>query len=122
MGVNMRMLERNKRKINICHLYFDGNLKKYKEAITLYENYQVTTSDVDLISSGMNAYSYIRIKTSLDHAEYYHLGDRVYINNIVPIEHDVLCESADYEVCEPPVTTLNECEVVLKSLSDNYGY
>lgn len=118
----MRPLLRNKRKLTLCQMYQDGRLKKFKEPIELYENYQVTNNDADLVSMGMESYSYIRIKTDLSHLHYYHLGDRVYINKPVPEEYDVLCEDADYEVYKVPVPTLNECEIVLKELSGEHGY
>ena len=117
----MKALRRNKRKLAICHMYQDGAIKKFKEPIILYENYQVTNSEADLVSMGMESYIYIRIKTSLSHLDYYHLGDRVYINNPVPEEHDILCKGADYEVYHVPVPTLNECEIMLKKLSGRNG-
>lgn len=117
----MKTLHRNKRKLTICHMYQDGKLKKFKEPIELYENYQVTNSESDLLSLGMESYIYIRIKTDLSHLEYYHLGDRVYINNPVPDVHDVLCKDADYEVFRVPIPTLNECEIMLKKLSGRDG-
>lgn len=113
----MRTLHRNKRPLYLCQKYKSGDLVLYKEPIKLYENYQVTSSEADLISMGIESYIYIRIKTDLDHRKYYHLGDRVYINVEPPETHDALCKTADYEVCVTPIPTLNECEVLLKKLS-----
>lgn len=113
----MKTLRRNKRVLYVCELYEDNKLKKYKEPIKLFENWQVTNTDADLKALGMDAYIYIRIKTDLSHAKYYHLGDKVYINNPIPETHDVLCKTADYEVFKPPISTLNECEILLKKLS-----
>lgn len=117
----MKPLRRNKRKLALCQVYDDGKLKKFREPIVLHENYQQTNSETELMSFGMESYMYIRIKTSLSHMDYYHVGDRVYIDNPVPKEHDALCRGADYEVYSIPIPTLNECEIMLKKLSGRNG-
>lgn len=113
----MKTLHRNKRKIHICQIYSDGNLKKFKEPISLRENWQITNSEADFKNLGLDSYDYVRIRTDVKHAEYYHLGDRVYINVQPPEVHDVMCKNADYEVFKDPVVMLNECEVLLKRMS-----
>lgn len=95
----------------------DGKLKKYSEPITLRENWRHNGAVATFGSSGMDSYDYIIVKTSIDHAEYYHLGDRAYILVEPPEEHDEMCKTADYEVCLDPKPTLNECEVVFKRIS-----
>lgn len=113
----MKTLHRNKRKLYVCQIYQDGNLKKFKEPIELRENWQVTNTGADFKNLGLDSYDYVRIRTSVNHAEYYHLGDRVYINAKLPDTHDVMCKTADYEVYKDPVVMLNECEVLLKRMS-----
>ena len=108
-------LIRNKRKIYVCVL--DKTSKLYNEPIELYENYQVTNSKVDEQVFGLDAYLYLRIKTSPSHKDYYHLGDRVYVDVEPPLEHDVNCSTADYQVYKDPVLSLNEYEVLLKRRS-----
>ena len=113
----MKTLHRNKRKLYLCELYEENGLKKYKEPVELRENWQVTSSDVEFKNLGLDSYDYVRIKTSVSHSSYYHLGDRLYISVTPPEKHDVMCKTADYEVYKDPVVTLNECEVLLKRLS-----
>lgn len=113
----MISLVRNRRKIYVCNTYFVNNLKKYSEPIKLYENYQVTSGTADMERFGLDAYQYIRIKTDATHAKYYHLGDAVYVNVTPPETHDVLCKTADYEVSEDPITTLNYTEILLRRRS-----
>jgi hypothetical protein len=108
-------LLRNKRKIYVCAL--DKTSKSYNEPIELYENYQVTNSIVDERTFGLDAYLYLRIKTSPSHKDYYHLGDRVYVDVEPPIEHDPTCATADYQVYKDPILSLNEYEVLLKRRS-----
>lgn len=117
----MRSLLRNKRKVYLCQLYKDGNIKKYREPILVYDNYQVTNNDSDLVSLGLESYNYLKIKTDLSRIGIYHLGDRAYINVIPPAEHDPLCKTADYEVYKEPVVALNQLEIVLKKLSGRNG-
>lgn len=117
----MKTLHRNKRTIYVCELSPEDNIKKYKEPRKLKENWQVSSTDTDLLSMGIESYSYIRIKTDISHYKYYHIGDRVYVATTPPEQHDVYCETADYEVSEVPLPTLNECEIMLKKLSGKYG-
>lgn len=113
----MITLNRNKRKIYVCKKVPDGKIKKYEQPIELYEDYAITNTEADLEVFGMDAYMYIRIHANKSHKDYYHLGDRVYINVTPPEEHDELCETADYEVYKDPVLSLNSITVLLKRRS-----
>ena len=108
-------LIRNKRKIYVCTL--DKSLKSYNEPVELYENYQVTNTQADEKIFGLDAYLYLRIKTTPNHKDYYHLGDRVYVEVQPPEVHDLMCTTADYQVYRDPVLSLNEYEVLLKRRS-----
>lgn len=113
----MITLNRNKRKIYVCKKVKNGDLKTYEQPVELYENYAITDTEADLKSFGMDAYMYLRIHTNKSHKDYYHLGDRVYVNVTPPDEHDDLCKDADYEVYKDPVLSLNSLTVVLKRRS-----
>lgn len=113
----MITLNRNKRKIYVCKKIQNGDLKTYEEPVMLYEDYAVTNTEADLKSFGMDAYMYLRIHTNITHKDYYHLGDRVYVNVTIPEEHDTLCKTADYEVYKDPVVSLNSVTVLLKRRS-----
>lgn len=117
----MKTLHRNKRKLYLCQIYQDGNLKKFREPIKLKENWQTTNTDADFKNLGLDSYEYVRIRTNVNHSKYYHLGDRLYITNEPPEEHDVMCKTADYEVIKDPVVMLNECEILLKRMSGKSG-
>lgn len=113
----MITLRRNKKKIYVCNAYLDNNIKLYEEPIKLYENCQVTSGLADMERFGLEAYQYMRIKTTLQNGKNYHIGDAVYVNVEPPVEHDKLCKTADYEVSEDPITTLNYTEVLLRRRS-----
>lgn len=110
-------LLRNKRKLYVCNVRLENDIKLYDEPIELFENYQVTNTSGSLQAFGLDAYEYIRIKTNISHEKYYHIGDRVYINVKPPETHDKLCKDADYEVSQEPIPSLNEVEVMLKRRS-----
>ena len=113
----MRTLHRNKRTLYVCELWDDNGIRKYKEPVKLRENWQVYNTDAEFINMGLEAFNYVRIKTNKQNAKYYHLGDRLYLYNEPPAEHDIFCKTADYEVYSDPITTLNECQIILKRLS-----
>lgn len=117
----MKNLHRNKRTLYICNVYQDEKLKKYKEPIKIKENWQHIDAEAEFKNIGLEVYDYIQIKTDKSHSHYYHLGDRLYINVEPPEEHDVMCKTADYEVYNDPILSLNECKVVLKKLSGRNG-
>ena len=113
----MRNLRRNKRKLYLCQKHIDGSLYKFQEPIKLYENYQPTNSEGDLISIGTSYPSYLRIKTTVENAKMYHPKDRVYVYTSIPKKPDTQCKTADYEVYKEPLLFINEGEVMLKRLS-----
>ena len=126
----MRTQRRNKRVIYICKRIVQGNRAVYAEPIKVRENYNSVTVDADLTIMGMNYPNRLRIKTGkrtyledkkiwVDTNELYSVGDRVYVFNPIPTEHDELCKNADYEVeIEPKLgTTMNQQDIVLHALS-----
>lgn len=113
----MRTLLRNKRNIYLCHKYQDGSLSKFKKPLLLKENYIPTNSDGDLIAIGMDYPQYLRIKTDISEKDLFHPKDRLYVYVIPPVDHDPLCETADYEVYKKPSQSINELEVILYRLS-----
>lgn len=119
----MRNLDRNKRKLYVCEVYQGGDRNKqklYHEPIELYENWQEMSTSAEFMNIGLETFDYARIKTSKNHAQYYHLGDRLYIKVTPPEIHDEFCKTADYEVYQNPIVTLNECSVVLRKLSGRH--
>lgn len=110
-------LYRNKRKIYVCAVDNTSSPKSYEEPIELYENYQVTNSIADEELFGLDAYLYLRITTTPSHKDYYHLGDRVFVNVEPPDTHDTSCPTADYQVYKDPILSLNEYEILLKRRS-----
>lgn len=115
----MRNLQRNKRTLYLCQKYQDGYLDKYREPLELKENYMPTNSDGDLISIGMEYPMYLRIKTSISEKDLFHPKDRLYVYKTPPVERDILCEEADYEVYKEPMLFINEMEVMLRRLSSD---
>lgn len=122
----MRTLKRDEKTIYVCHRYKDGNLIKYKNPIPINEHYATTDTEADLIAMGMEYSKRLRIKASnrvcidgqwCDRATMYHQGDKVYVYTKPPVEHDVLCKTADYEVEVDPIVTPNQMGVTLVKLS-----
>ena len=109
-------LLRNKRKLYLCNVSLNNGVKTYSKPIELYEHYQVADTDADRTQYGLDWDKHIRIKTNINHLDYYHLGDRLYIYTTPPTEYDNLCKTADYEVERPPKATFNEVEIMLKRL------
>ena len=115
----MNNLKRNKRKLYLCNKYKEGNKYLFSKPIELYENYLPTNSNGELISLGMEYPMYLKIKTSIREKDLFHPKDRLYIYKEPPVEHDDLCDDADYEVYKEPLQFINEYEVMLRRLSDD---
>lgn len=118
----MRNLHRNRRKLYVAEVYWDENgRKKYKRPIELYENWQVVNSDSLFMNIGWEVYDYIKIKTTPEHAKYYHMGDKVYINTVPSDTFDTMSDDADYIVKSDPIVTLSECSIMLHKMSGENG-
>ena len=113
----MKTMHRNKRKLYLCKAYTENGRRRYEEPIELYENWQITNTDAEFMNLGLEMFNFARIRTSKEHSDYYHVGDRVYLFITPPKEHDNTCMTADYQVYKDPITTLNECTVWLQKLS-----
>lgn len=138
----MKTLHRNKRKLYLCVAYEDNGRRKFHEPIELYENWNITNTDAEFMNIGLELFNYARIRTSVDHADYYHVGDRVYLFTTPPSistqqeqettpdtepstepisTYDEYCTTADYQVYKDPIITLNECTVWLQKVSGRNG-
>lgn len=117
----MRTLSRNKRTIYICKKDTSGNIIKYKEPIEKKFNYQPTNTSGDLLVIGENYPMYLRIICSEEEAKYFEPGDRVYVYEKPPVEHDVLCKKADFVVSALPMTSNNQSEIQLERLVKKIG-
>lgn len=117
----MKTLHRNKRKLYLCKAYEDNGRRKFREPIELYENWNVTNTHADFMNIGLELFNYARIRTSVEHANYYHTGDRVYLYTTPPDIQDDYCTTADYQVYKDPIITLNECTVWLQKISGRNG-
>lgn len=119
----MKTLHRNKRKLYLCKAYYDETTgrKKFEAPIEIYENWQITNTDAEFMNIGLELFDYGRIRTSLEHKDYYHVGDRVYLFTTPPDELDEFATTADYQVYKDPIITLNECTIWLQKLSGRNG-
>lgn len=123
----MRTQKRNKRLIYLCQKRVnEKGIEVFEKPIPIYENYNATNSESDLIAMGMEYPKYLRIKTNVriklnnewvDRKDVYHPGDKVYVYVTPPRRHDPMCKTADYEVDTKPSETLNQLEIMLKNLS-----
>lgn len=119
----MKTLHRNKRKLYLCKAYLDETTgrRKFEAPIEIYENWQVTNTDAEFLNIGLELFNYARIRTSIEHADYYHVGDKLYLFTTPPSTPDEYCTTADYQVYKDPIITLNECTVWLQKLSGKNG-
>lgn len=119
----MKTLHRNKRKLYLCKAYYDEttNRRKFKAPIEIYENWQVTNTDAEFLNIGLELFNFARIRTSLEHKDYYHVGDKLYLFTTPPEEYDEFALAADYQVYKDPIITLNECTIWLQKLSGKNG-
>lgn len=122
----MKTLHRNKRKLYLCKAYFDETTgrRKFEAPIEIYENWQVTNTDAEFLNIGLELFNYARIRTSIEHADYYHVGDKLYLftkPSKLPTKEDPTFDefatTADYQVYKDPIITLNEVTVWLQKLS-----
>lgn len=117
----MKTLHRNKRKLYLCKAYEDEGRRKFQAPIAIYENWQVTNTDAEFMNIGLELFNYARIRTSLEHKDYYHVGDKLYLFTTPPDEYDEFAMGADYQVYKDPIITLNECTIWLQKLSGRNG-
>lgn len=117
----MKTLHRNKRKLYLCKSYVENGRRKFEAPIEIYENWQLTSTNADFMNIGLELFNYARIRTSLEHKDYYKVGDRVYLYVTPPDEPDEFCTTADYQVYKDPIITLNECTIWLQKLSGRNG-
>lgn len=81
----MKTLHRNKRKLYLCKAYEENGRRKFEAPIELYENWQITNTDAEFMNLGLELFNFGRIRTSKEHANYYHVGDRVYLFTTPPV-------------------------------------
>lgn len=115
----METLRRNKRKLYLCKKTMVNGLNVYAEPVEMWENYQPTNTEGDLISIGITYPTYLRIKTNISEKDTFSSKDRLYIYVDKPTTYDKLCKNADYEVYQDPMIFLNEVEVILHRLSSD---
>jgi hypothetical protein len=117
----MVTLMRNKRPIYICSKYVDEEnyITKYKKPDkSILINWQVISSDDEVLSLGIEYSKYVRIKGSANDFKDIHNKDKCYVYVVPSLNNfDEMCNDADFEVTGEPVITLNEGEVMLKRLS-----
>ena len=105
----MKTLHRNKRKLYLCKAIYDENTgrRKFEAPIEIYENWQVTNTDAEFMNIGLELFNYARIRTSLEHKDYYHVGDRVYLFTTPPV-----VPVPDTSVTEEETTETTDEEIV----------
>ena len=111
----MICLKRNKRKFYLCKKL--PNSTKFDIPIPCNLNYEPTNSVGERLTLGEDYYMYLKIKCTPKEAEKFKNGDKCYIYNQPPKEHDALCRDADYIVDGNPTNTLNQSEIKLRKLS-----
>ncbi len=108
-------LRRNKTKFYICKK-IEGSTQ-YQKPIEVFVNIQPTNSVGEMLALGEDYEMYLKIKCSKNDSRIFSNGDKCYVYNQKPKEHDVMCEGADYVVDTEPLVTFNIAEIKLRKLS-----
>ena len=108
-------LVRNKRKFYLCKKI--ANSTKFEKPIPKNLNYQPVNSVGEMLTLGEEYSMYLKIKCSPAQAADFSDKDRCYIYKQPEVEHNEMCDDADYVVDGEPIITLNEAEITLRKLS-----
>ncbi len=120
----MNVLQRNKRSIYVCSMYIENGIKKYKEPKLIKLNFEPTNSSEQVFIYGNTYPLYLKaiILNSTNDKFDLKAGDRCYIYNTPPKEHDILAKETDYIINTKPLTTLNFTEINFKRLTSDMNY
>ncbi len=113
----MITLKRNKRELYLCKKYIENNITKYHEPELITTNYQPVSSTGEIISIGQEYTQYLKIEDIIEIGNKFSNGDKCYVYEEPPKEHDVLCKNADFYVNGNPIITLNSATISLKRLT-----
>lgn len=94
----MRTLERDKKALYVCEKIKDSEPVQFKKPVEVKLNVVATTSEADIVAFGDSYKEYRRAKISITDLDKFHEGDRAYIYVEPPVVHDVLCDTADFEI------------------------
>lgn len=108
-------LARNKRKFYLCKKIADNITFEKPKVKNL--NYQPINSVGEMLTLGEEYSMYLKIQCSPSEAADFSDKDRCYIYKKPPLEHNPLCDDADYIVDGEPIITINEAEIKLTKLS-----
>lgn len=115
----MNVLLRNKREIYHCEMYLDNGIEKYKQPVPIKMNFEPTNSNSQIFAFG-NVYPlYMKAIVLNKLGIKFKVGDKCYIFNKPPEEHDILCKDADYIIQTEPLATLNFTEVNFTRLTSD---
>lgn len=111
----MISLVRNKRPFYLCKKIADNT--SFEKPIRKNLNYQPINSVGEMLTLGEEYSMYLRIKCTPSEAADFKDKDRCYIYKQPPVEHNLMCDDADYVVDGEPIITLNEAQITLRKLS-----
>lgn len=111
----MRTLERDKKPLYVCTKIKDSDPVQFEEPFLVKLNVVATTSEADIVAFGDSYKEYRRAKISIKDMDKFHEGDRAYIYVRPPEIHDVLCETADFEITSIS-DSVSEVSVLFKRL------
>lgn len=118
----MNVLLRNRRKIHYCEMYSENGIEKFREPVSLQINFEPTNSSSQIFAFG-NVYPVFLKGVVLNSFNVkFKPGDKCYIYNEPPVDHDELCDTADYIVDTEPLQTLNFTEVRFRRLTSDMSY
>lgn len=111
----MRTLERDKKALYVCEKIKDSEPVQFKEPVEVKLNVVATTSEADIVAFGDSYKEYRRAKISIADLDKFHEGDRAYIYVKPPVVHDVLCDTADFEI-KSVSDSISQASILFKRL------
>lgn len=110
----MRTLIRNKRKVYVCYRIDDeSKVMKYNEPIPFFINLMPLSDESEIAVYGEHYTEILKGVLML-----YELGeikefDRVFVEVDPPVQHDILCDSADFEI-DSVSHTLTSATIIMR--------
>lgn len=111
----MRTLTRDKKALFICKKIPESEPEQFETPVMRKLNVVSTSSEADIVAFGESYKEYRRAKISVEDIGLFHEGDRAYIYVEPPDVHDVLCETADFEIISV-LDSVSQASILFKRL------
>lgn len=94
----MRTLKRDKKPLYICKRIPDTEPVQFEAPVLVKLNTVASVSEAEIAAFGDEYKEYRRATIPIEDKSKFNEGDRAYIFAEPPMVHDILCETADFEI------------------------